>query len=174
MTGETWYDRVIKVLEEREYRNVLHDPKNMKPSTVCIEMIQFFEGFRSEAYRDSVGVWTIGYGTTRGVKPGDTITRKEAEERMLDELDRDYSPVVRTRVTVPLTQSMFDALSCFVYNTGGTQFARSTMLRKLNSGDYEGAAEEFDRWVYADGKKLNGLVNRRRAEKELFLMEDWG
>ena len=173
-TGD-WVSHVEMVdsEEQREAGQEMFDPKTMRPSGECVSMIQEFEGFRPKAYQDSVGVWTIGFGTTRGVKPGQTITREEAEKRMLEELDRYYSSAVRLRVRVPLTQEMFDALSCFVYNTGEPQFANSTMLRKLNQGDYEGAAAEFERWVYAGGKELAGLVRRRNAEQAMFRGEDW-
>src|SRR5690554_539896 len=170
---KTWIDRVNAIPQEEENQTKFFDPKDMHPSGECVSMIQEFEGFRSKAYQDSVGVWTIGFGTTRGVKPGQTITREEAEKRMLEELDRYYSSAVRSRVRVPLTQEMFDALSCFVYNVGEPQFANSTMLGKLNQGDYEGAEEEFERWVFAGGQKLAGLVRRRNAEQALFRGEDW-
>lgn len=159
----SWYQETIKRVE----------PKLLSPSEDCISIIENFEGFRSEAYQDSVGVWSIGYGTTRGVQKGDTITKEDASARMLIELEEDYSSAVQNLVKVPLTQYEFDALSCFTYNLGATNLMNSTLLRKLNLNSYELAAKEFPKWAYAGGKLLQGLVYRRKAEQLMFLGEDW-
>lgn len=174
MENETWYDRVIKVLEEEARTNPeKFNPEKMKPSEECVAITEHFEGFSPVAYLDPVGILTLGHGFIHGVKPGDTITYEESKERLMKELDRDYAHAVRVHVKVPLTQGMFDALTCFTFNLGGGALANSTLLRKLNQKDYKGAAREFDRWVYAGGKKLNGLVRRRKAERAMFEGNDW-
>lgn len=143
---------------------------NMKPSNAAITLAKTSEGLRLIAYPDpgtGGAPWTIGYGSTTGVKEGDVITLDQAEAR----LDRDLlnaAAVVKQKVTVPLSQGQFDALCDFVFNLGAKNFATSTMLRKLNAGDYEGAAAEFPRWNKAAGKVMPGLVARRQNERLLF------
>lgn len=150
----------------------------MTPSTACFKLIKEFEGLRLTAYRDAVGVLTIGYGHTGSdVRPRQKISKERADEL----LSRDVAAAARDVldfVKVPLTQGQFDALTSFVFNLGASNFLHSTLRRKLNARDYAGAAEEFDRWtkgdVNGDGKtesheNLRGLVVRRAAEKALFL-----
>ena len=131
------------------------------------DLLKFFEGCELVAYQDSVGVWTIGYGHTKGVKPGMTITQEEAEQMLESEL-AEYEGYVEKYVTVPLTQNQFDALVVWVYNLGPTNFRKSTLLKELNSGDYTAASKEIKRWNKAGGKVLAGLVKRREAEAQLF------
>ena len=131
------------------------------------DLLKFFEGCELVAYQDSVGVWTIGYGHTKGVEPGMTITQEEAEQMLESEL-AEYEGYVEKYVTVPLTQNQFDALVVWVYNLGPTNFRKSTLLKELNSGDYTAASKEIKRWNKAGGKVLNGLVKRREAEADLF------
>ena len=136
-------------------------------SPAGIALIQAHEGLRLTAYRDAGGVWTIGYGSTGGVRRGMTITRDQAVLRLYHDLDTAES-AVNSRVTVPLSQPQFDALVSLVFNIGGGAFRKSTLLQKLNAGDYSGAANEFMRWVKAKGRVLGGLVTRRTAERALF------
>ena len=131
------------------------------------DLLKFFEGCELVAYQDSVGVWTIGYGHTKGVTPGMTITQEEAEQMLENELS-EYEGYVEKYVTTPLTQNQFDALVVWVYNLGPTNLRRSTLLKELNSGNYTAAGNEIKRWNKAGGKVLNGLVKRREAETELF------
>ena len=131
------------------------------------KILKFFEGCRLTAYQDSVGVWTIGYGHTKGVYDGMTITQEEAEQMLLTELE-EYEGYVEKYVTVPLTQNQFDALVVWVYNLGPTNFRNSTLLKELNSGNYTAAGKEITRWNKAGGKVLAGLVRRREAEAKLF------
>jgi len=131
------------------------------------DLLKFFEGCELVAYQDSVGVWTIGYGHTKGVTPGMTITQEEAEQMLESELT-EYEGYVEKYVTVPLTQNQFDALVVWVYNLGPTNFRNSTLLKELNSGNYNAAGTEIKRWNKAGGKVLAGLVKRREAEAELF------
>ena len=131
------------------------------------KILKFFEGCKLTAYQDSVGVWTIGYGHTKGVYEGMTITQEEAEQMLLTELE-EYEGYVEKYVTVPLTQNQFDALVVWVYNLGPTNFRNSTLLKELNAGNYNAAGQEITRWNKAGGKVLAGLVKRREAEAQLF------
>lgn len=140
----------------------------MQTSNNGINLIKRFEGLRLEAYRDSVGIPTIGYGHTHGVKMGDVITGAQADAFLRDDLQV-AELTINTNVKVKLTQGQFDALASFVFNLGSGNFVKSTLLKKLNTGDYAGAADEFGKWVNAGGKKLPGLVKRRAAEREVFL-----
>ncbi len=127
-----------------------------------------FEGRRLRAYRDAVGVPTIGWGSTKGVKLGTVITEPEAEQLLRDDLKGAESDVARL-VKVELNGNEHAALVSFVFNLGATNFAKSTLLKKLNVGDRVGAASELLKWNRAGGKILAGLTRRRKAERELFL-----
>ncbi|MEG5818345.1 lysozyme [Enterobacter hormaechei] len=145
----------------------------MQTSEKGIALIKQFEGCKLTAYQDSVGVWTIGYGWTQPVdgKPiraGMTI-KQETAERLLKTGLVSYESDVSRLVKVGLTQGQFDALVSFTYNLGARSLSTSTLLRKINAGDYAGAADEFLRWNKAGGKVLNGLTRRREAERALFL-----
>jgi len=135
------------------------------------KLLQELEGFRAKAYLDTGGVWTVGYGTTKidgkPVEAGQTATERQAQEWL--EQDMAWAQTaVNKLVKVKLTQNMFDALVSFVYNIGENAFARSTLLQLLNSGQYEPASQQFDRWVYDNKKLIKGLVTRRLEEKRLF------
>ncbi|CAH5882731.1 lysozyme [Enterobacter hormaechei] len=145
----------------------------MQTSEKGIALIKQFEGCKLTAYQDSVGVWTIGYGWTQPVdgKPiraGMTI-KQETAERLLKTGLVSYESDVSRLVKVGVTQGQFDALVSFTYNLGARSLSTSTLLRKLNAGDYAGAADEFLRWNKAGGKVINGLTRRREAERALFL-----
>lgn len=138
-----------------------------------INLIKQFEGCRLTAYQDSVGVWTIGYGWTQPVDgktvgKGMTITQQKADD-LLKQGVVQYESGVSTLVKVQLNQNQFDALVDFAYNLGVNALKGSTLLKKLNAGDYAGAANEFTKWNKAGGKELAGLTRRREAEKSLFL-----
>jgi lysozyme len=139
----------------------------MIASRRAVELIARRESFRATAYQDSGGVWTIGFGTTKGVKQGDRITPEVALTRLMEDIASSEKSILST-VTSDLSQYQFDALVSFVYNVGSGAFARSTMRRKINVDDMEGAAREFSRWTFAGGKKLSGLVSRRAEEEKLF------
>jgi lysozyme len=139
----------------------------MKTSDAGVALIRDCEGCRLAAYRDAVGVWTIGYGDTQEVTPGLTITREEAERRLSARL-AEVEAAVAALVRVALTQGQFDALVSFAYNLGAGALARSTLLARLNDGDTAGAAAEFGRWVHAGAEVLPGLVTRRARERALF------
>lgn len=137
-------------------------------SPAGIQMIKNFEGVRLNAYLDSVGVNTIGVGHTLGVKITDKITMDQADEFLRADLE-DAEDAVHRLVTVPLTQGQIDALVSFVFNLGAGSLGKSTLLKKLNAGDYDGAADEFPKWSMAGGKLLPGLLKRRTSERCMFL-----
>ncbi|MBK5145858.1 lysozyme [Budviciaceae bacterium BWR-B9] len=139
----------------------------MITSQVGINTIKAFESLRLGAYLCPADVWTIGYGHTDGVKRGDLISADQAERFLKGDVIKFEQDITRL-VKVPLTQGQFDALVSFVFNVGTRAFSNSTMLRKINARDFAGAANEFSRWVYANGKRLAGLERRRRAEKKIF------
>ncbi len=148
----------------------------MRLSDAGIALLREFEGLRLQAYRDSAGVWTIGYGSTfyadgDKVRPGDEITAERAES-LLRETLRTYESAIDRLVTVPLSQSQFDALTALVYNIGVGAFEKSTLLKRLNEGQYAKAANEFLRWIHAGGQPLAGLRRRRERERALFLSVD--
>lgn len=141
----------------------------MKISLNGLNLIKEFEGLELKAYKDSVGVVTIGYGSTGPhVSMGMTITKEQAEQLLKKDLER-FEKGVPTLVKVPLNQNQFDALVSFSFNLGLGNLKSSTLLKKLNAKDYQGAANEILRWNRAGGKVLNGLTRRRIAERDLFL-----
>lgn len=140
----------------------------MNISQQGIELIKKFEGVRYQAYDDGVGVWTIGVGHTRGVMKGDKIDDRQVDEFLRQDLESaEYA--VNSLVKVELRQTQFDALVSLVFNIGSGAFASSTLLKLLNKGRHEMAADQFGRWNMGGGKVLRGLVTRRAAERLLFL-----
>lgn len=144
----------------------------MKTSESGVDLIKRFEGLELEAYQDIAGVWTIGYGHTETVKPGQRITEREAEAL----LRRDLKPredAVKRLTSVPLNQNEFDALISFVYNVGVEAYRRSTARRRLNAGNRVGAADALTWWNKATVggvlREVTGLTRRRAAERALFL-----
>lgn len=135
------------------------------------DLIREFEGLRLKAYPDpGTGgePWTIGYGHTGGVKKGDTCTIEQANAWLAEDMAEAYA-VIDKAVTVPLTRQQRDALCSFVFNVGGGAFQKSTLLRLLNDGDYNGASDQLLRWNKAGGRVIRGLTLRRRKERALFL-----
>lgn len=133
-------------------------------------LIKQAEGLRLAPYQDSKGVWTIGYGHTKGItQETDVITREEAEELLRNDLETAQGDVERL-VRVPLSENQYSALVSLVFNTGADPL-RLTLGRKLNAGDYSGAAGEFLKWSHAGGEVLPGLLKRRGLERGLFLQE---
>ena len=137
-----------------------------------LSLIKKFEGCELEAYQCSAGVWTIGYGHTKGVEAGDEISKEQAEEMLVEEL-HEYESYVNEYVTVALSQNQFDALVSWVYNLGPANLKASTMLKVLNSGEYEDVPAQIKRWNKAGGKVLEGLIRRREAEACLFQGKEW-
>lgn len=152
----------------------------MNPSRRCYEIIKDFESFSPKPYKCPAGLWTIGWGHTLGVT-ADTppVTEQEAQYLLEHDVD-DATLIVAKAVTVPLLQGQLDALVSFVFNVGpGREGVKdgfvmlkdgrpSTMLRKINEGDFRGAADEFLRWNKVGGQVLVGLVKRRIIEKSVF------
>jgi lysozyme len=140
----------------------------MTTSPTGRKMIEGFEGCVLKAYRDQRGILTIGYGHTQGVKQGDTCTQIQAAAWLVGDLVMAES-AVNHDVTVPLTQNQFDALVSFTFNEGQGHLASSTLLNLLNQKAYLGAANQFFAWNKVNGATDQGLVNRRAAERALFL-----
>jgi len=138
----------------------------MKATDNCVQLIKRFEGLYLKAYVCPAGVLTIGYGHTRGVKPGEEINELQAEIYLREDVEA--CEIQLNCLTLPINQHQFDALCSFIFNLGIGNLRSSTLLKKLNKGDFEGAAAEFDKWVFSGGKKLAGLVKRRTAERKLF------
>lgn len=138
----------------------------------AIDLIKKYEGFRPQSYQDSVGVWTIGYGTTRingqPVKAGMTITEDRALELVRAEVNKLWSRI-ESITKVNLNDNQMNALVDFAYNLGFGSLKNSTLMKYVNESKFEEAANQFPRWVYAGGKVLPGLVKRREAERQLFL-----
>lgn len=123
-----------------------------------------YEGFSSEAYLPTAAdVPTIGFGSTVGVSLGDTVTVPQALARLRKDVANAENSILKC-VKVPLSQDEFDAYTSFAFNVGESQFCRSTLVKKLNTGDYDGACMELKRWVYQKGQKLPALEKRRRDE----------
>lgn len=141
----------------------------MKTSDEGIALIAHFEGFRSKAYVCAGGKWTIGYGHTKGVKEGDTITEAEGL-RLLREDVADAESAVRKWVHAPLKQNQFDALVSFVFNVGSGNFASSSLLREVNfdANDFADIRPRFMAWVYSKKRKIEGLERRRKAEADMY------
>ena len=137
-----------------------------------LNLIKRFEGCKLVAYQDSVGVWTIGYGHTEGVKEGMTITQSEADEMLAKEVES-YATEVDKMVNKELTQNQRDALTSFAYNVGTEALRNSTLLKRINeeNSSEDTIRNEFCRWTKAGGKELNGLKKRRNEEAALFFKQ---
>ena len=145
----------------------------MQTSERGLEFIAKHEGLELHAYPDpgsGADPYTIGYGHTRGVKPGDTCTPEQAMEWLREDVAEAERAIERL-VTVDLNQDQFDALVSFVFNLGAGNFGSSTLLKRINMGDFAGAAAEFPRWNRAAGRVMAGLTKRRHAEAALFAGE---
>lgn len=132
-------------------------------SALTIVSIASHEGFREKAYRDVTGVPTVGYGETKGITMDSTMTRLEALQRLSESADEHAKGMVRC-IKVPVSQGEFDAFLSFTYNVGVGAFCRSTLNKKLNNKDYDGACQELLKWTQAGGKVYPGLVKRRQQE----------
>ena len=139
----------------------------MKTGTKGIDLIKHFEGCELEAYKCAAGVWTIGYGHIKGVTSNSVITQEQAEQMLVEELN-EYEGYINNMVTTPLSQNQFDALVSWVYNLGGGNLKASTLLKVVNSGEFDGVPAQIMRWNKAGGKVLEGLTRRRQAEADLF------
>ena len=140
----------------------------MTHSEACVDLVAQFEGLRLAAYRDIKNVWTLGFGHTYNVGPGDTCTIAQAKAWLFTDLMvADHG--VNQALKVPVTQYEFDACVSLAYNIGVHAFGASTLARKLNAGDIAGAAAQFLLWVNAGPQMSEGLTRRRKAEMAMFL-----
>jgi lysozyme len=164
----------VMYLKQCTYSHNIFREFEVKTSQDGINLIKYFEGLRTKAYLDSVGIPTIGYGHTKGVKLGMMITETKAEELLKKDLEY-FENKVLDLVKVNLLQNQFDALVSFTFNLGEGSLKKSTLLKKLNSTvffrkeELESIANEFLKWNKAGGKVLTGLTKRRIAEKMMFL-----
>lgn len=135
---------------------------------ILTDLLKRFEGCKLKAYKCPAGIWTIGFGSTRGVQEGDVITQEEADVLLLVEaqeyLDEALRLSPRLRSATPGQQA---AIASFIYNCGAGNYKKSTLKRNIDAGDFNEAKHSIKMWVKADGKVLRGLVTRRQAEADL-------
>ncbi len=147
----------------------------MKPTQTSIDIIRYYEGFSSEPYLCPAGVPTIGYGTTmypngKLVTLDDpSITEDQGNWLLFEDVLRDFVPDINELVTDEVTQNQFDAIVSFTYNVGSYALETSTLLEYVNEDLNQQAADEFPKWIYADGEVMPGLVERRDTERSLYL-----
>lgn len=140
----------------------------MKTSDKGIELIKRHEELRLKAYQCPAGVWTIGYGSTGGVRPGDVITEAQAEVKLREDLRTAENEVNRHKLNI--NQNQFDALVSFTFNVGSGNFRSSTLLKRIKENpNHPDIENQFGRWIYAKGRVLPGLVKRRKEEANLYI-----
>jgi len=144
----------------------------MQISQEGLALIKKFEGCELEAYKCAAGVWTIGYGSTKGVEEGNTITQEDADNLLLEEM-HEYEGYINDMVTVDLKQNEFDSLVSWVFNLGPSNLSSSTLLSRLNNKVWDDVPNQIKRWNKAGGQVRQGLVRRREAEALLFQGKDW-
>lgn len=147
----------------------------MKVNRAGLALIRKFEGLRRTAYRDAVGVWTIGYGHTSRAGPprvvrGMKLSRQEAENLLAKDVEK-FARKIRPMIKMPLNSNQFSALVSFAYNVGPSAFARSSVLRAINNTRFDQVPQKLSLWVKAGGSTLKELVRRRAAEAELFMSD---
>lgn len=165
--------RELNMLEKVQKFKLERGGFNMEISNNALMLIAKWEGFRADAYIGSDNVWTIGYGTTKWpsgklVEKGQTISKEEAWE-LLRKQAQEHANTIEYYVNVPLNQNQYDALASFQYNLGRYILRNSSLLEYLNNRQWEQVTKEMLLYIYAGGKKLQGLVNRRLDEIALFL-----
>lgn len=144
-----------------------------KTNQAGVDLIKFYEGLRLQAYQDIVGKWTVGYGHCgTDVTPGLQITESEATILLQSDLRRFEDGVNRILTGHPVGHNSFSALVSFAYNLGLGNLRDSTLIKFVNKGQMNKAADEFPKWCKAGGKDVPGLIARRRAERDLFLKAD--
>lgn len=142
----------------------------MQISNQGLQLTEESEGLKLRAYQDTGGVWTIGYGHTRNVGPGQVITQEYATTLL--NADIQAAMVVVNQHCLPCTQGQFDALTDFVFNVGAVQFLSSHLFTYHKTGQYDKAADEFPKWKYDNGKVIPGLVARRAKERALYTLQE--
>lgn len=144
----------------------------MTASPYSLLLIRQFEGLRLTAYRCPSGIWTIGYGHTTGVKPGDAITQSQADEYLLQDIQPIEAYLNSLHPSPNLTQNQFDALTSLIFNIGIPAFSHSTLLKLIKANpDAPAITAQFLRWIYSDGKPLPGLQRRRTEEAKLYFLK---
>jgi len=149
----------------------------MTTSPAGIDLIKKWESCRFTAYKDTKGVWTIGWGHTRDVKQGDVCTQAQADQWFVEDLAELVDDEL-AKLLPPCSQNEYDALASFVFNFGGPKLRTSTLLRKFIAGKKAAATAQFSRWVYTQDEKTkkmiieDGLVKRRQDEAILFAGDD--
>ena len=139
-----------------------------------LDLIKLYEGYSSSPYLCPANHWTIGYGAIWGMddkrvtEDHPDINEDQADYLLRRDVKKSEMAVLR-HIRVPLEDGQFNALCSFVFNLGSGALQSSTLRRKINRGDYIGAADEFPRWVYAGGRRLKGLVRRREHERSMFM-----
>lgn len=136
-----------------------------------LALIKQFEGLRLKAYKCPAGVWTLGYGETRGIRPGMVWTREQAEKALIEGVKPYANTVAKAIGKVPTTQNEYDAMVSFCFNVGDGAFRKSSVLRHHVRGQKKLAADAFMKWVKGGGRTLPGLVRRRKAERALYLSD---
>ena len=155
-----------------ERLQLLKRSKDMKISLEGLGLIKKFEGCELEAYKCAAGVWTIGYGSTKGVEEGDSLTQEDADKLLRHEMD-EYEGYIKDMVKIDLKQNEFDSLVSWVFNLGPANLKASTMLKVINDNKLEEVPSQMKRWNKANGKVLEGLIRRREAEALLFQGKEW-
>ena len=156
-----------------EHLTLATKKNNMEISQEGLCLIKKFEGCELTAYKCAADVLTIGYGSTKSVTEGDTITQEEADNLLTEEI-KEYENYVNDLVEVDLEQNQFDSLVSWVYNLGPANLKASTLLKVLNDKQYDQVPTQIKRWNKAGGKVLQGLIRRREAEALLFEGKEWG
>ena len=139
-----------------------------------LDLIKLYEGYSSSPYLCPAQHWTIGYGAIWGLdgkrvtEDHPDISKDQADQLLRRDVRKSQVAVLRL-IKVPLEDGQFDSLCSFVFNLGSGSLQSSTLRRKINRGDYIGAADEFPRWVFAGGRKLKGLIKRRKHERLMFI-----
>jgi len=134
-------------------------------SAAVLVGVAVHEGYSGTAYQDVGGVYTVGYGQADGVKKGDKTDPVRALVKLEESLDEHAKGMVKC-IHVPISQGEYDAYLDFTYNVGVSAFCHSTLNKKLNSNDYDGACKELLKWDTAGGKVVPGLLKRRQEEYE--------
>ena len=169
----------VQELDKSIEKNSNDDKKTeYKISQFGIDLIKKWESLKLTSYPDGGGVWTIGYGYTIGIKKGMTITKEKAEELLANYLKSQDKELNAILSDIKLNQAQYDVISSFVYNIGTAKFKKSIFLKRLKELNFVLAADQLIRfgndgkyhgWIYDNGKRVNGLINRRKDEKRIFL-----
>tara|TARA_R100000655_G_scaffold53506_2_gene91492 strand:- start:399 stop:911 length:513 start_codon:yes stop_codon:yes gene_type:complete len=148
----------------------------MKTSQEGVALIKKFEGCKLESYLCAASVWTIGFGSTKGVTEGMSISQERADMLLLEDLE-EFEESVNNLIKVDLEQNQFDSIIAWTFNLGASNLSASTLLQKINNKEWDEVPEQIKRWNKAtvNGEKqvLEGLVRRREAEALLFEGKDW-